>query len=72
MLFRVNMLWRGQPVPAARAIVDCLKGSLFTILRRRAMKHKQGKFGGKIPPKNELPGIRAQKTGSSTGKSESI
>jgi hypothetical protein len=35
------------------------------------MKHKQGKFGNKMPPKNKLPEIHVQKTGSNTGKSES-
>jgi len=31
---------------------------------------KQGKSGYKTPLKNELPGIRVQKTGRITGKSE--
>jgi len=35
------------------------------------MKHKQGESGGKTLSKNELPGIRVQKTGKITGKSES-
>jgi hypothetical protein len=34
------------------------------------MKRKQGGFGGKIPSKNELPGIFVQKTDRITGKSE--
>jgi len=34
------------------------------------MKQKQGKSGGKTLLKNELPGIRVQKTGRITGKSE--
>jgi hypothetical protein len=35
------------------------------------MKQKQGEFGGEIPSKNELPGIFVQKSGRTTGKSES-
>jgi hypothetical protein len=35
------------------------------------MKQKQGESGGKTLPKNELPGIFVQKTGRTTGESES-
>jgi hypothetical protein len=34
------------------------------------MKQKQGESGYKIPLKNELQGIRVQKTGRITGQSE--
>ena len=62
----------GQPVPAAQATDDDLRGEVRPPYpRRRTMKQKQGKSGGKMLPKNELPGIRVQKTGSITGKSES-
>jgi hypothetical protein len=35
------------------------------------MKLKQGESGGKTLPRNELPGIRNQKTDSNTEKTES-
>jgi hypothetical protein len=34
------------------------------------MKQKQGEFGDKMPPTNELPGIFVQKTDRITEKSE--
>ena len=48
----------GQPIPAAQATADYLRRNPLKMPRRQTMKHKQGESGGKMLPKNELPGIR--------------
>lgn len=50
----------GQLVPAEQATVPNLMRNSLKMPQRQTMKHKQGKSGGKTPPKNELPGIRVQ------------
>ena len=63
----------GQSVPAGQAAAVYVKRERIrsSYPRRRAMKQKQGEFGNKMPPENELPGILVQKTNSCTGKSQS-
>ncbi|MBP9101690.1 MAG: hypothetical protein KBF68_10050, partial [Nitrosomonas sp.] len=60
----------GQPVLAAQAAADYLRGVSAQNTLRADDEAQTGGFGGKIPSKNELPGIFVQKTDRITGKSE--